>query len=213
VREVVVPRSGGGALADPSLRLLLQKLGFERVTEVGELDSIPLDGGAILALPFLGEHADLDIHTKTAYAVSLRGRTLLLLADSNNVEPRIYDHAREAVGEVDAMFVGMECEGAPMSWLYGPLLARPLQRKMDRSRRLDGSNCDKALDIVHRLRPRQVYVYAMGQEPWLSHIMAIRYTERSPQIVESNRLIERCSAMGIHGERLYWTREIELPPA
>lgn len=211
VREIVVPRSGGG-LADPSLRLMLRHLGFERVSELVELEAISIDGGSIVALPFLGEHADLDIRAKAGFAVTLKGRTMLLLADSNNLEPRLYEHVRGALGAIDLMFVGMECEGAPMSWLYGPLLTRPLARKADRSRRLNGSSCDKAMDIVRRFVPRQVFVYAMGQEPWLSHIMSVRYTESSPQIVESNALISACRAMGTPAERLYWTREIELPP-
>jgi hypothetical protein len=50
----------------------------------------------------------------------------------------------------------------------------------------------------------------MGQEPWLAHIMAIHYTEQSKAIVESNRLIEACNALGIAAERLYGRKEIVL---
>ena len=49
-------------------------------------------------------------------------------ADSNNVEPRLYDHIRATTGDIDAMFIGMECDGGPLSWLYGPLLTRPLTK-------------------------------------------------------------------------------------
>ena len=92
------------------------------------------------------------------------------MADSNNLEPRLYEHVHELVGDIDVVFIGMECDGAPLSWVYGPLLTKPLARKLDQSRRLDGSNCEKGLQLVNSLKPQQVYVYAMGQEPWLTYL-------------------------------------------
>ncbi len=100
------------------------------------------------------------------------------MADSNNIEPRLYERIHEHLGDVDVVFIGMECEGAPMSWLYGPLFTRPLVRKNDQSRRFDGSDCDKALKIIEVFQPKQVYVYAMGQEPWLRHVMNVVYSPR-----------------------------------
>ncbi|HSN97593.1 MAG TPA: MBL fold metallo-hydrolase [Candidatus Nanopelagicales bacterium] len=210
VKHLVIPRSTGGTLADPSLKRILTNAGFRRVIELDELETIPVDGGAITTMPFLGEHADLNIQSKLAYHVSLGGRSVLLVADSNNIEPRLYEHLLDVVGSVDVLFIGMECEGAPMSWLYGPLFTRPVARKVDQSRRFDGSNFEKAADIVRRFSPGQVYVYAMGQEPWLSHLMSIQYTESSPQIIESNKLIEYCRARGAIAERPYCRKEIVL---
>ena len=63
----------------------------------------------------------------------------------------------------------------------------PLQRKMDQSRRLNGSNAERAIEIVNRLNPKQVFIYAMGREPWLSHVMVMGYSETSPQLVESQQ--------------------------
>ncbi|HEU5130962.1 MAG TPA: hypothetical protein VFT26_02625, partial [Pyrinomonadaceae bacterium] len=88
------------------------------------------------------------------------------------------------------VFIGMECDGAPMSWLYGPMLTRPLARKMDQSRRFDGSTCEKAIDLITKLNAKEVYVYAMGQEPWLTFLTSIKYTPESRPIVESDKLIE-----------------------
>jgi hypothetical protein len=65
--------------------------------------------------------------------------------------------------------------------------------------------------MVERLKCKEVYVYAMGQEPWLKHVMGIRYTEKSNPIIESNRLVETCRARGIKAERLFGEREILLP--
>ena len=102
----------------------------------------------------------------------------------------------------------MECDGAPLSWLYGPLLTKRLDRSMDESRRLAGSRFDQAIDIVDRFRCREVYVYAMGQEPWLNHVMSIKYTSQSRPILESDRLIAECQSRGIIAERLYGEKEI-----
>ena len=81
---------------------------------------------------------------------------------------------------------------------------------MDESRRLAGSNYDQAVDIVNRFRCKEVYVYAMGQEPWLNHVMSIKYTPESRPITESNRLIHECSSRGIVAERLFGEKEILL---
>jgi L-ascorbate metabolism protein UlaG (beta-lactamase superfamily) len=210
IKTIVVPRSGGGSLADPSLKLILTRLGFGDVRELGELEELPIEGGSVLGVPFLGEHGDLDIRTKLAYCVRLQGRQLLMMADSNNVEPALYDHLHACIGDVDALFIGMECDGAPISWLYGPLFTRPIARKNDQSRRFDGSDYDKAIKIVDRFRPKEAYVYAMGQEPWLRHLMNVVYSDESRPIVESNRLTAECRARGMKAERLYLKKELHF---
>jgi L-ascorbate metabolism protein UlaG (beta-lactamase superfamily) len=168
-----------------------------------------------MAVPFLGEHADLNVRTKSAYLINLNGKKLFFGADSNNLEAALYDHIREAAGNLDMLFVGMECEGAPMSWLYGPLTTKPLLRKMDQARRLDGSDHAKVLEIVERLKPSEVYVYAMGQEPWLTFLTSIKYTPQSRPIVESDKLVAECRNRGIVAERLFGHKEflLESPAA
>jgi L-ascorbate metabolism protein UlaG (beta-lactamase superfamily) len=211
VKHIVVPRNGGGGLQDPSLRLMFENVGFRNIIELDEFQSVPFPTGELLALPFFGEHCDLFIRTKLAYLVRLGERSLLFGADSCNIEFRLYDHIRKEIGEVDALFLGMECDGGPLSWLYGPLLTKPLDRKMDQSRRLSGSNYERAIDIVNKFDFKNVYVYAMGQEPWLNYIMSIKYTEQSNPIQASNRLIADCRARGIDSERLFGEKEIFLP--
>jgi L-ascorbate metabolism protein UlaG (beta-lactamase superfamily) len=210
VGSVVVPRSGSGELQDPSLKLLLRQIGFANVHEMDEMETIALAGVEITGLPFLGEHADLDIRSKLAYLCRLGEHSLLFAADSCNLEPRLYERLQEAVGDIDVAFIGMECDGAPLSWVYGPLLTRPLDRKMDQSRRLAGSNFERAVDIVNRFRCRDAYVYAMGQEPWLNYIMSVKYTEQSNPIIASDKLIQDCRSRGIHAERLFGEKEILL---
>jgi L-ascorbate metabolism protein UlaG (beta-lactamase superfamily) len=211
IGTIVVPRNGGGALQDPSLRLLLKQCGFRNVIEVAEMEAIDFDGGSITAVPFLGEHADLNVLTKSAYLLRLGNHSLLFAADSCNIAPDLYKHVHRDLGDVDALFVGMECDGAPLSWLYGPLLTQRLERSKDQSRRLAGSNYDRAIAMVEEFRCKEVYVYAMGQEPWLNHVMGIKYTDKSNPIIQSTKLIETCRSRGITAERLFGEKEILLP--
>lgn len=210
VKTFIVPYSSGGALQDPSVKLIFEQVGCENVIEVRDLESVEFDNGSITAIPFFGEHADLDIRAKLGYQVKVDHRSLLFLADSCNIEPQLYSHLHDVIGDVDAIFLGMECNGAPLSWLYGPLLTRGLDRAMDASRRLAGSNYEQGIDIVKRFRSKELFVYAMGQEPWLNHVMSLKYTEQSRPIIDSDRLIEDCRRQGMHAERLFGEREILL---
>ena len=97
-----------------------------------------------------------------------------------------------------------------MSWIYGPLLTSKIERKMDQSRRLAGSNYEQAIGMVNQFGCREVYVYAMGQEPWLNYVMSIKYTEQSNPIIQSNLLLEECHRRGLVAERLFGEKEIFL---
>jgi len=211
IRTIVVPRAGSGALQDPSLRLLLRQCGFRNVVELGEMEPISIDEAVITAIPFFGEHGDLNIPTKAAYLIELNGHKLLFAADSCNISPKLYEHVHRQIGDVNVLFVGMECDGAPMSWLYGPLFTQKLERQKDHSRRLAGSNYERALALVNQFNCKEVYVYAMGQEPWLNYVMSIKYTDKSNPIIHSNRLIETCQSRGLLAERLFGEKEILLP--
>lgn len=208
IGTIVVPRGAGGSLPDLSLKQTLEAIGFARVVELGELDSLPLPGGRILGVPFLGEHGDLDIPTKLAFHVRLGRTTALFAADSNNLDPVLYQRLAPLLGHTDHLFLGMECAGAPMSWVYGPLFAKAPERKHDQARRLNGSNAERAWDIVQTLRPGAVHIYAMGAEPWLAFISSIEYTDESEAIVESNALIARCREADIPAQRLYGRHRI-----
>ncbi len=203
--------SFAGCTTDPSLKLILESCGFRNVIELREFDEIQLGRGKLIAVPFLGEHGDLNVVSKMAYLVAINSRQqLLFAADSCNIEPRLYELLHEQFGDVPVLFLGMECDGAPMSWLYGPLLTQGIERGVDDSRRLSGSNCEQGWKIVNALGCKEVYVYAMGQEPWLKYMTSIKYTPESRPIVESTRLIENCHARGIIAERLFGEKEILL---
>ena len=124
------------------------------------------------------------------------------------MEANIYKHVHRITGDVDVIFLGMECDGAPLTWLYGPLLTQDLQRDKDQSRRLSGSDFDKGMHLINIFNPKEAYVYAMGQEPWLQFISSIKYTDESNPIIQSDKLVQECTKRGITAERLFGEKEI-----
>jgi L-ascorbate metabolism protein UlaG (beta-lactamase superfamily) len=210
IGTIIVGRNGDGFPHDPSLQLALQRLGFRNVVEGRDMQEFPFPGGSIVTLPFLGEHNDLSIQSKTSYLVRFGSQSMLCIADSCNLAPQLYDHIFKITGEPQRLFLGMECEGAPSSWVYGPLFPKPLPREINQSRRARGCNFDEAMQLIDRANFKEVYVYAMGQEPWLNHILDNAFTETSLSLTESRRMLEWCSARGIQTESLFAQKEIVL---
>jgi L-ascorbate metabolism protein UlaG (beta-lactamase superfamily) len=208
IRNLVIPRSSTGSLQDPSLKLMFNKLGFPNIIEIDEMEELKFADCTITGIPFIGEHSDLNIQTKICYHIKVGSFTMLFVADSCNVEPRLYEHVAKLTGKIDILFLGMECDGAPLTWLYGPLLTEDLPRDKDSSRRLAGSNFERGKALVDVFNPIEVYVYAMGQEPWLEFISSIKYTEESNPIVASNKLIKYCLENGMLAERLFGEKEL-----
>jgi L-ascorbate metabolism protein UlaG (beta-lactamase superfamily) len=207
-KTVIVPKSYGGELVDPSMKLVLKNIGFSQVIELEEIETLDIPGGTITGIPFLGEHADLKIRSKIAYLVNVQNNTILLGADLNNCESTMYDHVRAALGKVDVVFIGVQCDGAPLSWAYGALLIQPLSRKMDRSRASSGSNYSQAIALIESLKPQEVYVYAMGFEPWLSYLMSFENPEESNSASEAKKLVVDCQNRGIKSDKLYGKKEL-----
>ncbi|UCJ09336.1 MBL fold metallo-hydrolase [Chitinophaga pendula] len=208
IKNLIVPRTSSGKLEDPDLELMFRNIGFKQVTAVNEMETIEFADTTITGLPFIGEHSDLNIQTKSCFLVEISGFRLLFLADSRIVEAQLYKHIFDQIGKVDVMFLGMECDGAPLTWLYGPLITKKLSREQDGSRRLAGSDCQKGVALVDIFDPQELYVYAMGMEPWLEFISSIKYTDESNPIIQSNQLIKQCNERGIVAERLYGEKEL-----
>ncbi|MET8861708.1 MBL fold metallo-hydrolase [Nonomuraea sp. NPDC004580] len=206
IGTVVVPRSSGGNLSDPSLALYLRRLGMD-VTEVDTFDEVAFPGGEVVAAPFLGEHASLDIRAKSTYWIRLAGRSVFVGADSSGVDPALYRHVRSHLGTADMAFLGMECDGAPLTWLYQALLTRPVPKRMSDSRKLSGSDAAQAADIVTELGTREAYIYAMGEESWLGHVMATSYNESSYQLQQIDEFLSWAKAHGVTAEHLLDQRE------
>ena len=205
VKTVIVPKNNSGNLADPSMKLVLQTIGFKDVREVDVMDDILIPGGHITGLPFLGEHGDLEIHSKMAYLVTIFGKSIMVSADSKACDSHIYKHVRESITSIHALFIGLQCDGAPLSWAYGALLPKSLGHKMDTSRQVDGANFEIANGMVEQLKPESVYVYAMGYEPWLSYMMM---PDESGPNQEVRQLVAACQETGTTANVLSGRQEL-----
>lgn len=212
VGRVLVPRNNSGSLADPSVKLMLTRLGFTQVDDLSAFDGISLPDGKITSLPFPGEHVDLDIHSRQGVYIELRNRRFAFLVDSDGWDSGLFRRIARRVGRrLDALFIGMECHGAPLTWLYGPLLTKPISRKNDESRRLSGLDSARAWNVVREFDAAQIFVYAMGQEPWMRYIMGLEYAPDSIQLKEMGSFLERCRRSSIPAENLFVSKEFELP--
>jgi L-ascorbate metabolism protein UlaG (beta-lactamase superfamily) len=210
---LVVPKSSGIFYADISMRLLARELGFQRVIEVEPLDSISFPAGEIIAIPFLGEHNDLPF-AKSAYLVRIAQQKLLFAADSNCLSPQMYENICREYGAIDTVFLGMECVGAPLSWVYGALLPKLPDHKHSQTRRSNGSNAVAALRLLTAVGAKRVYVYAIGREPWLQYFMALEPEEGDIYMREIGTMLNVCHEQGYVDARcLYGRDEIILPQA
>jgi len=171
------------------------------------MEEIRVGETVLTGVPFFGEHGDLDIPSKLCYHVRCGDYTLFFAADSAALEERAYDHIFSALGPVDTLFLGMECDGAPLSWLYGPLMGANLTRESDNARRLSGSASDQAQRLLRACKAQEAYVYAMGQEPWVEFVSSIKYEDASRPIIESNAFVAHCRGEGLSAERLYGAKE------
>jgi len=210
IGALVVPKNSDAFYADFSLRLLGQHLGFKNVIEVDCYDEIPFEGGKITAAPFLGEHNNLP-GAKSAYFIEAGGKSALFAADSNCLDTAIYDPIREAVGGVDALFVGMECIGAPLAWNYGPMLPLKPERRVNESRRSNACNAERALHLAQAVKCGRGFVYAVGREPWIKHILALNPSDSDPYMVEINKFVASAKAtMQVDVKLLFGKSEIFL---
>lgn len=210
VNSILVPKNNGGGLADPSIKLMLQNVGFKNVVEMEDMEMLIHGNTEITAVPFLGEHADVNVRSKTAWFFAAKNKKIIFAADSSNIDESLYDHIFAYTGEIDALFIGMECKGGPLKWLYGPLLTRPISNEANQSRRFNGSGYNEAMRLVQKFNAKKVYVYALGMEPWYKYFMGIAYNDDDEQMQQSKMLVHDCLVQGREAERLFAKREIHL---
>jgi len=211
IGQILVPSCNAGNICDPSIELALHYLGFRNVRSMRAFDVVEFRVGRITSLPFPGEHVDLDIHSRHGIYIEIAGRRFSFLVDSDGSDPLLFRRIARRIGrELDALFIGMECHGAPLTWLYGPLLTRPISRRDDESRRLSGLDSQRAWNILQEFDSRKIFVYAMGQEPWLRYIMGLEYTPDSVQLKEMEALLARCHEAGREAEYLYVSRDMQF---
>jgi L-ascorbate metabolism protein UlaG (beta-lactamase superfamily) len=208
IGTVVVPNNSHTFYADFSLRLMAERLGFRRVREVECFDEIAFEGGRIVAVPFLGEHNDLP-SAKSAYLIQAGGKSVMFAADSNCLDEAIYEPLHELSGPINALFVGMESVGAPLSWVYGPMLPIKPDHYRSQDRRSSGCNSERALKFAAAVRCERAFVYAVGREPWLKYILAINPSENDAYMTEIGAFIERLKRdHGVEARLLFGKSEI-----
>jgi L-ascorbate metabolism protein UlaG (beta-lactamase superfamily) len=205
IGAIVVPRSSRGNLCDPSIGLFLKELGFT-VIEVDDFDAVPIPGGRVVATPFLGGHSDLDIRAKSTFFVRIAGATVYIGADTSGVDPVVYRHVRDRLGHVDMAFLGMERDGAPLARRYQGLSTRPATTISD-SREPSRSDAARAAAIMTELGADEGYLYAMGEESWLGHVVATAHAEDPDQFKQIEEFLGWCSGNGITAGRLFNKRE------
>jgi L-ascorbate metabolism protein UlaG (beta-lactamase superfamily) len=210
IGTLVVPKSSGFFYGDPSLKLMAEQLGFKNVREVDAFDTIEAPGGRIIAAPFLGEHNDLP-SAKSAYVIELAGKRIMFAADSNCLDATIYEHLVDWVGPIDTLFIGLECVGAPLTWVYGPLLPRKPEHRNSQSRRSNGCDAAGALDLARVVRCRRVFVYAVGREPWVRYLLALTPSDDDVYMKEIRKLMERLEEeLGIEGRLLFGSSDFRV---
>ena len=208
-KKIVVPKNNGGTLPDPSLRLMLKQLNFD-VIEVDDLEEIVIPDGRIVSLPFLGEHGDLNIRSKSAWYIEAFGKKCFFGADSSNPDPNLYERLGKIFTDLDVLAIGMECVGAPYTWVYGALHTKKVPKAIKNSRRLDGSDCEQAVPMVKALNAKQVFVYAIGLETCFKYFNGLEHEEDSRQVQESNKLLEVCKEINVSAEILFCKKYINL---
>ena len=189
---------------------MLESIGFKKVIALEVFEQLAHHDLTLIALPFIGEHGDLDIKSKVAWLMKAGEDTMLFAADSNNLEPKMYDLINEIYGEVTTLFLGMECLGAPFSWVYGAYMPLAVDRKKDQSRRLNGSDFERGLKVIESLGCKNVYVYAMGAEPWLQFVTSIDPAEDTVPAVNAKKLIDHCHSIGITAHRLFGSADTTI---
>lgn len=209
--RIIVPRSGMGSILDPSLEHALRAAGFGNVTGVEPMDRIAVgDDLEILALPFFGEHGDMEICSKTCYGITAAHSTFVLGADAATPDPRVFDLVKGELGDVEAVFLAMEPHGAPLRWGYAHLFARPVSREMDRSRRQRAANADEIIAMLERMKPKRFYNYAMGLEPWMFPILGVSEGHAAERVPAQDTVADYCSSHGIEFEKPFASMELLL---
>jgi len=213
IGTLVVPKANGLYYGDISLKTLSQKLKFKNVIELDAFESIPINDGEIVGIPFLGEHADLP-HGKSAFLVRCDNEQMLFAADSDCLDKQLYANIKRTYGAIKNIFIGMECVGAPLTWSCGSFLPEKPSHTIEQSRRYKGCDSERAAQLIEAVSGERLFIYAMGREPWLEFWLGLALTEDSTQVVEAKKLLQMAGSIGITESKfLFGREEIHLFPS
>ena len=85
-------------------------------------------------------------------------REIVFATDTTPIEPELYRRIEDLITGIDALFIGLECVGAPLSWLYGPLMGRMPDRRHNRGRRLNGADAAMAEQLAKALGVKRIWI-------------------------------------------------------
>jgi hypothetical protein len=182
-RTILLPKGSKGSLVDPSLKLMLNNIGFKNVIEIQTFEEILFEDGKIVPLPFMGEHSDIDIQAKLCYNIVINNISNLIFIDCDILDKETYKKVKKIIGPADNLFISLESFGAPLSWQYGALMSN-LPRKYDEVRRGNGSDQNDAMFLFELFEIKKIYLYGMALEPWIAPILAINSEHNS--IIQNN---------------------------
>lgn len=197
VGTLAVPRTSG-ELGDFSLRLLATAIGFDRVVELGTLDSINIEAMEITALPFFGEHGDLALG-KATWLVRAGEERMLFAADSKIVGSNVFARIRRFTGAIQTVFVGTCCRGDSVAHHYAHLFAWSSDTTAMADRRTDGADSKMAWSLLQAVGAERLFVYALGLEPWNFGLLGRPPAE---YVSEAAKLVDRARSAGFREARV-----------
>ena len=123
----------------------------------------------------------------------------------------MYERTRSQVGQIDALFVGMECEGSPIETANGPYQVEGTYTdEMSLSRSTRASDAAEALALVDAVGARRAFVYAMGLERCLASMFGVPDPTTSYSLSQVDVFVEGCAQRGSRAELL--RGQLMLPP-
>jgi hypothetical protein len=141
----------------------------------------------------------------------------LFTADARTLDERLYEVVRSHLGSIGTVFVGMGFEGLSLNRVSGLVLASAASEEMSDSRCATASDREGALAVVQAVGARAAYVYALGLEPWLSHVVGVppslahMFKDMNHRLVaEAERFIATCRERGVQAELLSGMRTLAL---
>lgn len=207
IGKILLPRASD-IESDFSLKRALENYFPGRVLEVDSFETLGIDKDfSITSLPFQGEHSDL-ISPKATWLISASGKNLWFGADSRAIDISMHKFIRNKYGSLDGMFIGTVCEGSPLNRAYPHFSSNTIEEN-SKSRTTKGADHNEIYEMIDALNPKNVYIYALGFEKWLSSFLGEpikRYSEEfdllKDLIAEKNIGIKNLSML-INPQNIY----------
>jgi L-ascorbate metabolism protein UlaG (beta-lactamase superfamily) len=210
IGKLLLPRSLGLLIGDVSMKRVAHACGLTSTVDVDTFDGFREGDVEVVAAPFLGEHGDIAQGSKVTYVIRAGKDTFYLAADSTCLEPRIVQEIAKIFGSLDNVFMNTETEGAPISWPIQGLFPKKRNRALEATRKCRGSNYDEGVELLRVVRPKRLFNYAMGLEPWVRYIVGPASPPESPRMKAAQKLMETAGTMGVFAKCLRGAQDVPI---